>query len=132
MKKLITMFLALLVGMTSFANPTEKHFYIEGKFLSQKNVHYDVYRFKPDGTLKLVKACTRKAGYSVKLTQGNYVIKFTAPDNKVVKCLYLDITRPGLFEIDVDFTNDNSAHLEYDGDEPQITCANSKELISFK
>jgi hypothetical protein len=104
---------------------------VEGKFSSQKCASYEVFQMVDSvGILILKTSCKNK--YSVKLVSGiQYVIKFISDDGKVIKYLVVDIQDEGLFTVNVDFKNDDSAILKFDGEAYQISSVNPKMFIKI-
>jgi hypothetical protein len=89
---------------------------LEGRFLSESKVSYEVYKMKTDSSLELVSKHTGNHDYSVNIDIGeNYVVKFISRHG-VIKYLYIHAAESGYFQLDVDFLKDGSAELKYKKD----------------
>lgn len=118
MKKSILLSVILLtVNLVCFSNVNTEPlntFTIQGKFISENNVSYEVYTINTDNTLQLVEADCALKFFTIDVSVGNkYLIKFISKDNKE-KYLYIDASEYGGFGIDVDFNRNGSARLVFD------------------
>ena len=86
---------------------------VEGKFMAQKNVKYNIYEYQEDGSLLEVFSGKGNQYFAVTLTTGNrYLVKFTSLNNEV-KNLFIDADESGTFQLIVDFTKPNAGVLKY-------------------
>lgn len=118
MKKSILLSVILLtVNLICFSNVNTdplNTFTIQGKFISENNVHYEVYIINPDSTLELVTTDCALKFFTIDIQVGNeYLIKFISKDNQE-KYLYINASEYGGFGVDVDFNRKGSARLAYD------------------
>jgi hypothetical protein len=118
MKKSILLSLVLLtVNLICFSNVNTDPlhtFTIQGKFISENNVNYEVYTINSDSTLELVTADCALKFFTIDIEVGReYLIKFVSKDNQE-KYLYINAEEYGGFGIDVDFNRAGSAQLGYD------------------
>lgn len=89
-------------------------FTIQGKFIAEHSVNYEVYTINSDSTLELVTADCALKFFTIDVEVGEeYLIKFVSKDNKV-KYLHINVGESGGFGIDVDFNRTGSARLTYD------------------
>ena len=115
MKKVLVVLSLMLMSIV--ANSAVKndrfHLVLEGKFISEKNVTYELY--KMDEQNKIIQECSLKGKkyFSVQVDVGaRYVMKFTS-ESGLVKYLNIEVQTNGYLAIDIDFNNDNSATLVY-------------------
>ena len=86
---------------------------LEGKLLTQTNVHYEVYMLMMDNSTELLFKGKSKLDYTINLEVGEfYIIKFIAKNGEV-KYLHVDAMYKTTYQIDVDFKYKNSAKLIY-------------------
>jgi hypothetical protein len=117
-----------IMGQNSKSN---LKFQLKGDFVSQKNVHYEIYRVTDEGTMVLVNNHTGKVRYSTKLKVGDYyVIKFMPVDNSPTKYLFVQALTGGTLKLNVDFGTDNSARLYFENDEYTIYNADPKKVLA--
>lgn len=122
----------MLLGMSGMAQPKKSNskFQLKGEFISQKNVHYEIYQVKSDGNLFLINDQNGKIKYEVKLKLGElYVIKFM-PVEGSIKYLFVQAFTAGTLELDVDFGTDTSARLIYANAEYTIYNADPKKVLA--
>lgn len=107
----------LLVSLVSLSTPTPTHlntFILQGKFISEHSVNYEVYVVNSDSSLQLIETDKSLKFFSIDLeVDKEYVIKFTSKTNET-KYLYVSAEEYGGFGIDVDFNRVGSARLAYD------------------
>lgn len=118
MKKSILLSMILFtVNLMCFSNVNTdplNTFTIQGKFIAENHVSYEVYTINADNTLELVKADCSLKFFTIDVSVGNkYLVKFISKDNKE-KYLYIEALEHGGFGIDVDFNRDGSARLVFD------------------
>ena len=86
---------------------------LSGNFLKSKNVSYSVCAVNEDMSCTEIISGKGLFMYKIDLEVGKeYVITFTKGDK--VKNLYVTVTDAGWGEIDVDFSNPNSAQMTWD------------------
>ena len=111
MKTLIFSILAAAISFSASALP--QPLVIEGNFIKEKNVDYELYVMDADSSFCLLSSQTGKTSFSVQtFTGATYLIRFISDDG-VVKFLLISPEKKGSFMVDVDFGNDNSAELYY-------------------
>jgi hypothetical protein len=91
------------------------HLILEGKFIAEKHVSYQVFEVAYDKSLVLQSTHKGSHYYSIQTEVGkSYVVKFTTKSGNI-KYLNLDVQNSGYFMVDVDFRNSKSASLTYTG-----------------
>ncbi len=114
MKTILTLGLILISTLISLAgnNPNDKVLTIEGKFIAESSIRYEVYLVN-DTVFTLESKGHSLKYFNINVEVGEqYLIKFIAKDGKT-KYLYLDAPEDGVFMVNVDFTKDGSARLDY-------------------
>jgi hypothetical protein len=130
MKKSIFTMVLLLVSLVSLSTPSTtpfNTFTLQGKFISENSVNYEVYVVNPDSSLQLIETDKSLKFFSIDLeVEKEYVIKFTSKTNET-KYLYVSASEYGGFGIDVDFNRTGSARLSYNNyrQEYQVMRINS-------
>lgn len=120
----------LLVSLVSLSTPSTtpfNTFTLQGKFISENSVNYEVYVVNPDSSLQLIETDKSLKFFSIDLeVEKEYVIKFTSKTNET-KYLYVSASEYGGFGIDVDFNRTGSARLSYNNyrQEYQVMRINS-------
>ena len=115
MKKLLTLALLSLSisAMSTITVEPTSTFTVQGKFISEHSVNYEVYVINSDSTLELVTSDCALKFFTIDIEIGKeYLVKFISRDNKV-KYLTIDASEYGGFGVDVDFERSGSARLSY-------------------
>ncbi len=114
MKKCVVLLVALLMSITTSVNARDRyHLIIEGEFLGGQNVKYEVYRVSDNASEKCFEG-KKKHGFNLQVNVGeNYLIKFVSKEG-LEKDIFLKVTKSGTFDVDVDFTKNQSARITYD------------------
>lgn len=124
---------AFTLAQTSLANnpPKSEMLTVEGKFLNEKALYMEVFLVQDNGE-KIEIACEKTAkSFSVELKKGSrYVISFVSKSGSE-KCLFVDATTAGYFQIDVDFSLPNSARLIYDSEDERYEVRRSGQKDPF-
>lgn len=91
------------------------HFTLEGKFIAEKHVNYQVFEVGKDTVLVAQNNNISYNAYSITVDVGkSYIVQFTNAAGKV-KTLGIIAQKYGYFVLDVDFRTDKSASLTYNG-----------------
>lgn len=116
MKTLLSIMLLFVCSFTYATNPTTddtKTSSIDGQYIGAKNVKIEVFSYLADNSLEKVYETKSIRYFTIPLEIGEeYLIRFSKEGK--VKYLYIPKAASYDFVIDVDFTRDNSAILEYD------------------
>jgi hypothetical protein len=116
MLSLVLLTMSLICMSAQGSNPASV-FTLQGKFISEHSVQYDVYTINTDSTLELVSSDCALKFFNIEVEVGKeYVIKFVSRDG-LAKYLYVDVTATGGFGIDVDFNRNGSARLSFNPDQ---------------
>lgn len=108
---LMAIMMATVIG-TAGTTPGGKHLTIQGKFISQTNVQYDVYIINSDSSLDAQATGKAFKFFDVQLQLNErYLIKFTSKTD--VKYLCVETSVPGTFTVDVNFREEGSAEMRY-------------------
>lgn len=115
MKKITTLIMLCMVLVTS-AGILPKNNYrltIEGKFLSEKKIKYEVYKINADSTMSKVDYGRGIHYFSIQVqTNEHYLIKFISR-SKGVKYLDIEVSESGYVVVDVDFHRKGSATARF-------------------
>ena len=110
----LVLFTVSLFSLSAVDTSSANTFSIQGKFIAEHQVHFEVYTINSDSTLELVSVDCAFKFFNIDINVGDsYLIKFVS-DEQMVKYLYVDVTEYGGFGIDVDFNRQGSARLVYD------------------
>ena len=86
---------------------------VQGGFLGEEYITYDVYSATTDLDYKLLESHTGGTDFWVDLKVGEkYLIVFTTQSGDM-KCLYVDAEESGKFLLNVDFTSTSWGQLTY-------------------
>lgn len=120
MKTILKLVLATVLCVVSTVvksntNPMKDpyHLTVEGKFLAEKKVAYTVYKQDSRGVFVSESRGKSRNYYSFLCDVGcKYIISFRDRHGNT-KFLMIDVTKPGYFGVDVDFSKKNDAQLKY-------------------
>lgn len=127
MKKLMTA-MCILCILVANANTRPRLITVTGQFLHDKNVVVTLYEVDSIGNYKQLESSLSKKDYSIRLyTKTKYVLKFESKHK--TKYMELEVKIHKNIEVDVDFRQDNSIHLEYDGNGLSIKNLNNQIAI---
>jgi len=129
MKKIVTMLFIILGIVTTQAKMNDPyHLILEGQFLSEKNIHYTIYKMDSEGTFKSIERTKSRRYYSITCDVGEkYLIRFQ-DKNQNVKFLIVEATKPGYFGANVDFRKSYDAVIRYTKNGYSITTLTNSGL----
>lgn len=128
MKKQLATLLCILCILAVSANTRPRLITVTGQFLHDKNVVVTLYEVDSIGNYKELESSLSKKDYSIRLyTKTKYVLKFESKHK--TKYMELEVKIHKNIEVDVDFRQDNSIHLECDGNGLSIKNLNNQIAI---
>lgn len=104
------------------------HLEVEGQILSDKNIHFTVYKMNEDGVFRVEERGKIRKYYHLMCDRGSkYILRF---ENKKgdVKFLMVDATKAGYFGVNVDFSRPYDAKIYYAKNGYDLSVINSLEL----
>lgn len=109
--------LCMLISMVALSTNTVRkdkdHLILEGRFIAEKQVSYEVFEVGNDQILTLQSSNTGKYEYSIRVNvDKNYLVKFSAASGQV-KYLSITVQKYGYVIVDIDFRTKQSANLTY-------------------
>lgn len=120
--------MCILCILVANANTRPRLITVTGQFLHDKNVVVTLYEVDSIGNYKELESSLSKKDYSIRLyTKTKYVLKFESKHK--TKYMELEVKIHKNIEVDVDFRQDNSIHLEYDGNGLSIKNLNNQIAI---
>ena len=128
MKKQIATVLFILCILAVSANTRQRVITVTGQFLHDKNVVVTLYELDSFGNYKELESFQSKKDYYIRLyTKTKYVLKFESKHK--TKYMEVEISIYKNLEVDIDFRQDNSIHLEYDDNGLSIKNLNNQIAI---
>lgn len=128
MKKQLATLLCILCILALSANTRPRVITVTGQFLHDKNVLVTLYQIDSLGNYKELESFQSKKDYYIRLyTKTKYVLKFESKNK--TKYMEVEIKIYKNLEVDIDFREDNSIHLEYDGNGLSIKNLNNQIAI---
>lgn len=114
MKKILLMSLVLLVTSLVGKEKEPKFLQLKGSFLNETNITYVIYKLDAEkNTYVKEKIAVGKNSFTAKCEKDHkYLIEFETATHEI-KFLVVHVTITGTFYIDVDFSDDHSARLEF-------------------
>ena len=118
--------LSIVICTSSVAGePKQSNLDLSGFFITKSNVHYEVYEYTEDCACTVVKSKTGIRSYKSSLEVGKeYLIVFTK--DTLVKKLHIVVGAEGEMDLDIDFSVDYNAKIEYNKEKK------SYELLTIK
>jgi hypothetical protein len=128
MKKQLATLLCTLCILALSANTRPRVITVTGQFLYDKNVVVTLYQVDSLGNYNELESSQSKREYYIRLyTKTKYVLKFESKHK--TKYMEVEIKIHKNIEVDIDFRQDNSIHLEYDDNGLSIKNLNNQIAI---
>lgn len=113
MKTRVILMMSILMMSINLCAKDRYHLNIGGEFLGEKNVKFEVYQVhEGNKTEKYLSDKTKKTFDIMVEVGGIYLIKFYSKSG-FVKNLYIRVDAPGIFLVNIDFTQKQSAKIKY-------------------
>lgn len=129
MKKVIVLMLAVMFTVASQAKT--KDLIIEGSFLHLYRASYTVFKLDSTGNFVKQRTETNQREFYIKCDIGSkYVVQFVNHEG-IVKFLVINATEPGNFVMDVDFSKEVHAVLNYARVGYQLRTLRNKDEVAI-
>lgn len=122
MKKVLLICLVLLTSSLIGKEKEPKFLQLKGSFLNETNITYVIYKLDAEKNAYVKeKIAVGKNSFTAKCEKDNkYLIEFETATHEV-KFLVVNVTITGKFYIDVDFSHNQSARLEFNKNRYKLT-----------
>ncbi len=132
MKKVLLMSLVLLVTSLVGKEKEPKFLQLKGSFLNETNITYVIYKLDAEkNSYVKEKIAVGKNSFTAKCEKDHkYLIEFETATHDI-KFLVVNVTITGKFYIDVDFSDEQSAKLEFNKNRYKLTAINQTKSINF-
>ena len=133
MKKITLMMILVFSISTIIGKEKEPKFLqLKGSFLNETNITYVIYKLDTEKNAYVKeKIAVGKNSFTAKCEKGHkYLIEFETATHEI-KFLVVYVTITGKFYIDVDFSDEHSAQLEFSKNKYKLTAINNTKSINF-
>lgn len=132
MKKILLICLVLLTTSIIGKEKEPKFLQLKGSFLNETNITYVIYKLDTEkNSYVKEKIAVGKNSFTAKCEKDSkYLIEFETATHEI-KFLVVHATITGRFYIDVDFSDEHSAQLEFNKNKYKLTAINNTKSINF-